>query len=133
MKCFIDTGKILELAKRIYEDGDYDNYHQIQADAKDIIQAIEDPLAGLPKDRVETTISRRTIQYLQTDVLGYEGVAVVTVGGAEPNMWYRLDIPRAFALRLLHELEDEWFHGPNQPTRRMCHSAHKTLKKALGV
>ena len=129
-KCFIDTNKILELAKKTQR---LFPYAQVGADMRAIIKAIEEPLAGLPRTTIETTISRRVIRTMQTDVLGYLGVLCTGTGGYNDNRWYRLSLPRGFALRVLAELEDTWLHGPDANTRTMFRRAYKTLQRALGV
>lgn len=129
-KCFIDTNKILDHAR---ETLCYSQDPIIMERAQAIIKCINDPIGDLPLPSVETTMSRQVVRHLQTDVLGHEGTITLQVGGYDKYKWYRLDLPRGFALRLLNELEDEWLHGPDQATRGMCRRAYKTLKKNLGV
>jgi len=67
------------------------------------------------------------------DVLGHAANIVVQYGGSTKNYWYRIDMPRLYAQKLLKELEDEWLHGPTQTHRQMFRLAYKKLNEALNA
>jgi hypothetical protein len=127
-KCFIDTNKILELAKEIK----YCDLGLLCGDLPDqIIRHIEDPISCMPKGWVLTTISHRVIQMLDMDVLGHEANTTMDIGGSSEHKWYKVNMPGDYALRLLASLEEGWLHGPNQRDRAAYKQAWKSLKRAL--
>lgn len=136
---YVDTDKILRVAREgraqleDYVKGKAVNLGLLRSTFNLIERLVECPLDDLPKTTVEFTISNRVICMMDLDVLGNDETIVVGTGGPPEARWYRLDLPRAFALKVLWELEDGWLHGPTQTDRRVFKWAYSNLKKVLGV